>query len=70
MLTRAATTLNVSLAEPLMTADEVAVLLVVPRSSVYEYARRQHDPLPAIRIGRHLRFHLSDLERWVAKQRA
>lgn len=57
------------LSEPLMTADAVAALLAVPRSSIYEYARRRHDPLPAIRIGRHLRFHLSDLERWVGQQR-
>ncbi len=45
-----------ALSEPLMTADAVAALLAVPRSSVYEYARRQHAPLPAVRIGRHLRF--------------
>ena len=46
----------VCLSEPLMTAAQVAQLLGVPRSSVYEYARRQHDPLPAIGIGRHRRF--------------
>ena len=60
---------EVRLAEPLMTAETVAALLAVPRSSVYEYARRQHAPLPAIRIGRHLRFHVCDVERWVAEQR-
>ena len=46
----------VSLNEPLLTAAQVAVLLGVPRSSVYEYARRHHDPLPTIGIGRHRRF--------------
>lgn len=60
---------TVSLHEPLMTAAQVAELLCVPRSSIYEYARRQHDPLPAIEIGRHRRFLRSDLERWLAEQR-
>lgn len=60
----------VSLSEPLMTAAEVAVLLGVPRSSIYEYARRLHDPLPTIEIGRHRRFLRSDLEQWLTAQRA
>ncbi len=59
----------VSLSEPLMTAAQVAQLLGVPRSSIYEYARRQHDPLPTIGIGRHRRFLRSDIERWLAEQR-
>lgn len=61
---------DVSLHEPLMTAAQVAELLCVPRSSVYEYARRQNDPLPAIEIGRHRRFLRSDLEEWLRAQRA
>lgn len=60
----------VTLHEPLMTAAQVAQLLGVPRSSVYEYARREHDPLPAIEIGRHRRFLRSDLEEWLTAQRA
>jgi excisionase family DNA binding protein len=55
-----------TLAEPLLTADQVSRLLGIPRSSVYEYARRARDPLPAVRIGRHVRFHRSALERWLA----
>ena len=60
----------VTLHEPLMTAAQVAQLLGVPRSSVYEYARREHDPLPTIEIGRHRRFLRSDLEEWLGEQRA
>lgn len=59
-----------ALAEPLLTADEVSRLLGVPRASVYEYARRAHDPLPAVRVGRHVRFHRTALERWLANQQA
>jgi predicted DNA-binding transcriptional regulator AlpA len=58
-----------SLAEPLLGADDVGRLLAVPRSSVYEYARRRHDPLPSIRIGRHVPFHPSDVEGWLDAQR-
>ncbi len=54
---------------PLLKADDVAVLLGVPRSRVYEYARRERDPLPAVRIGRHLRFRRDELVTWVSAQR-
>jgi len=61
---------GLSLAEPLLCADDIGLLLAVPRSSVYEYAGRRHDPLPSIRIGRHVRFCRSDVERWLASQRS
>jgi excisionase family DNA binding protein len=61
---------RVSLDGPLLTAEDVAALLAVPRSSVYEYARRLHDPLPSLRIGRHCRFDRASVERWLATQRA
>jgi excisionase family DNA binding protein len=53
------------LREPLMTAAQVAVLLAVPRSSVYDYARRHHQPLASVRIGRHRRFLRSELLAWL-----
>ncbi len=56
--------------EPLLTADQVAVLLAVPRSSVYEYARRTQGALPSIRVGRHRRFLRSDVLAWVRAMRA
>jgi excisionase family DNA binding protein len=60
---------SVALAEPLLTAEQVAYLLAVPRSSVYEYSRRLNEPLPSIRVGRHRRFHRADIERWLAELR-
>jgi excisionase family DNA binding protein len=57
-----------TLAEPLLTAEQVSRLLGIPRSSVYEYARRGEDPLPAVRVGRHVRFQRAALERWLAEQ--
>jgi excisionase family DNA binding protein len=58
----------VALDAPLLTADEVAGLLAVPRSSVYEYARRRVDPLPSLLIGRHRRFDRRTVERWLGQQ--
>jgi excisionase family DNA binding protein len=52
-----------------MTAAQVSQLLAVPRSSVYEYARRSIDPLPSIEVGRHRRFYRSDVEAWLAHLR-
>jgi excisionase family DNA binding protein len=60
-------TADASLSEPLIDAGEAAALLSVRPSWVYEAARG--DKLPHLKIGRHLRFLRSDLERWVAEQR-
>lgn len=55
------------LAEPLLTADEAARLLHVPRSTLYELVRSRG--LPHVRIGdRGQRFTRTDLERWVSEQ--
>jgi len=62
--------LRVELNEPLLTARQVAELLGVPRSSIHEYARRLHAPLPSIAVGRHRRFYRSDVEAWLADQRS
>jgi excisionase family DNA binding protein len=55
---------SVTLDEALMT-DDVAV----PRSSVYEYARREQQRLPSITVGRHRRFYRSDVEVWLSELR-
>jgi excisionase family DNA binding protein len=55
-----------ALTEPLMTADDAARLLHVPRSTLYELVRSRG--LPHVRIGdRGLRFTRSDLEGWVSE---
>jgi excisionase family DNA binding protein len=59
----------VDLAEPLLTAQRISELLGIPRSSVYDYARRKDNPLPCLEIGRHRRFFRSDVERWLGAQR-
>lgn len=49
----------------LMTADEVAVLLAVPVSTVRDWARR--GVIPSRKLGRHRRFLCSEIERWVKR---
>lgn len=53
--------------EPLLTPSEAAALLAVKTSWIYEAVRDGR--LPCVRIGRHIRFLRSDLERWVNGQR-
>ena len=55
------------LSEPLLTADEVAALLRVPRSTVYELTRTRR--LPHIKVGRRTLFVRGDLDAWVIEQR-
>jgi excisionase family DNA binding protein len=53
------------LASPLMRAEEVADLLSIKTSTVYELSRRRRDPLPFVRIGRSKRFDRRAIARWV-----
>ncbi len=59
--------LSAQLDEPLLDSAAAAELLAVRPSWVYEAVRRGR--LPHVKVGRHLRFVRSDLERWVEKQR-
>lgn len=52
-------------ADPLLTTKEVAALLSVPVSWVYDHVGL----LPAFRIGKSLRFRASELEDWLDRQR-
>jgi predicted DNA-binding transcriptional regulator AlpA len=61
---------RVPLAEPLLKPEDVARLLRMPRSSVYELHRRQRDPLPCLRLGRAVRYERRELEAWLARQRS
>ena len=57
------------MAQPLLTAGDIARRLGLPRSSIYDYTRRKHDPLPSVGIGRHRRFIRRDVEAWLAEHR-
>lgn len=58
---------SVGLNEPLLRPAEAAALLSVRTSWIYDAVRAGR--LPHLRVGRHIRFTRSDLERWVSDQR-
>jgi len=49
-----------------LTVEEAAGLLKIPRSSIYKLA--QEGRIPAQKVGRHWRFHRVTLLKWVAGQ--
>ena len=52
----------------LLTADDIARRLRVPRSWVYRAARE--GDLPSVRCGRYRRFDEADVERWISRHKA
>ena len=58
---------DVSLDDPLLRAEEIARLLAVKPSWVYDKVRAGE--LPCLHVGRHLRFTRRMIETWLADQR-
>jgi excisionase family DNA binding protein len=48
------------------TAEEVAALLKLPRSTVYKLA--QDANLPGFKVGKHWRFRRESIQQWVLEQ--
>ena len=59
---------HVAALEPLLSTQELAEYLGVPVKTIYEWRTCGHGPC-AVRIGRHLRFAVPDVQAWVAQQR-
>lgn len=52
-----------------MTGDELCAKLKIKKSFLYSPARRKGpDPIPAIRIGKYLRYRLPDVMAWIENQ--
>jgi len=49
-----------------MTVDEVASYLRIPRSSVYKLA--QEGKIPARKVGKHWRFHRDTIDHWLSNK--
>jgi excisionase family DNA binding protein len=54
--------------ESLLTADQVASVLGVPRSWVYEQSRAGR--IPTVRLGRYRRYRREAIEAWLAELEA
>ena len=50
--------------DQLLTVKDLAAYLEVPVATVYAWRHRRQGP-PGFRVGRHLRFRWSDVERWI-----
>jgi excisionase family DNA binding protein len=50
--------------EPLISAQDLAEYLAVPVATIYAWRYRRQGP-PGLRVGRHVRFRWSDVERWI-----
>lgn len=53
--------------ERLLTTQELADLVGVPKATVYRWAHQGEGPV-GIRIGKHRRYRLSDIEAWLEQQ--
>ncbi len=52
----------------LLSPYEVAAYLGVPLATVYRWRSRREGPI-GIRVGRHVRYRVGDVERWLDQQR-
>jgi excisionase family DNA binding protein len=50
--------------DQLLTVEDLANYLDVPVATIYSWRYRHQGP-PGFRVGRHLRFRWSDVERWI-----
>jgi len=50
--------------DQLLTVEDLAEYLDVPVATVYAWRHRHNGP-PGFRVGRHLRYRLNDVERWI-----
>jgi excisionase family DNA binding protein len=57
-----------SVLDPLVTITGLAEYLGVPVKTIYEWRQAGRGPV-GVRIGRHLKFRLSDVQAWIEAQR-
>lgn len=50
---------------PLLTPDDVAAFLGVPKATLYAWRHRGEGP-PALRVGRHIRYPQEPLDEWLS----
>jgi excisionase family DNA binding protein len=53
--------------EPLLSTQDLAEYLDIPLATLYAWRYRGDGP-PSFRVGRHLRYRISDVEQWIDDQ--
>ena len=51
-----------------LTPDDLAAILAVPKATLYSW-RCGDDPIPALKLGKHLRFEWAQVELWLDRRR-
>jgi excisionase family DNA binding protein len=59
---------SLSTRRPLLSPEDLASYLAVPLATVYRWRSRREGPR-GIRVGRHVRYHVDDVERWLDDRR-
>ncbi len=59
--------MSVAVADELLTSEEVAQLLKVPKATVYKWVYQRK--IPHVKVGKHLRFVKAELLEWIEEQR-
>ena len=55
--------------DELLTVDEIAGILKVPVSWIYERTRRRGiERLPHVKLGKYLRFRMPEIQKWLEQQ--
>jgi excisionase family DNA binding protein len=54
-----------TLADAVLTIDDLVVYLKLPKSTVYKLA--QEGKIPGHKVGKHWRFHRETIDRWLTK---
>jgi excisionase family DNA binding protein len=58
---------TVSTLDPLLSVEDLAVYLDVPVATIYAWRYRRQGP-PGFKVGRHLRYRQSDVNRWIGER--
>ncbi|MEE4546191.1 helix-turn-helix domain-containing protein [Streptomyces sp. V4-01] len=60
-------TLRGGLPDRYLTADDIAEMFDVPKETVYQW-RKKHTGPPGFRVGKHIRYDPTAVQRWVNQQ--
>jgi excisionase family DNA binding protein len=55
--------------EPLRSINDLCKWLDIPIKTIYRWTSDRRSGFPSYRVGRHLRFRFSEIERWLVKYR-
>lgn len=53
--------------DELLSTEQLAKALQVPITTLYQWRYKREGP-PAMRVGRHLRYRMADVERWLTER--